>query len=1022
MRNISSLFINRPIGTSLLGALIILAGILAFKLLPVSQLPQIEFPTIVVQAALPGANPTIMASSVTTPLERQLGKISGVSEMTSTSGSGSSRIVLQFDLSRKIDGAANDVQAAINASLNQLPKELPAVPTYRKVNPADAPIMILSLTSDTLKKEQIYDAASSILQQKISQIEGVGQVNIGGSSLPSIRIDLNPHLLNHYGISLENVTQVINQAHSITPKGLFEDDLKSYQIETSPQIFSSHQYNPLIISYKNNSYVTLKDIAKVYDSVEDLKNMGYADGKPAVILIIFKEPGKNVIETVDRIQKEIPQLKSLIHKDIDLTVSLDRTLTIRASLFDVEKTLLISIILVILIVFLFFKDINATIIPCIAIPLSLLGTFIIMFLLGYSLDNLSLMALTIATGFVVDDAIVVLENINRHIELGKTPFQASLIGAKEVVFTIISISISLVAVFIPLLFMDGIVGRFFREFSITLSIAIIVSLFVSIIFTPTMCSKMLKNSRSQNYKINMLSKIYEKSLFWSINHKKTIILVTLLTIFTSVYLYKETPKGFFPQQDTGRIIGAIQTDQNISFINLQKKFTKFIDIIKQDEAIEHVVGYVGGSSANSGNVFISLKPLKDRKVSSDLVIKRLRQKLSTLPAAKIFLQSAQDIVIGGRQGGAQFQFSLSADNLTELKKWTQILTKELATLPGIADINNNQKENGLELFININNQKKSEFNISNNSINKYLYSYFGQKAVATIYKNLNQYRIIMEVDPKFADNTKIIDGVYINNSKNTLVPLNSFSQHHVTNSLLSINHQSSFPSTTLYFNLLPGISLGNIVNQINDSVKTLNLPPTVQASFQGSAKEFQKSLDNQPILILSAIVTVYIILGILYESFIHPITILSTLPSASVGALIALYITKTDLNLIALVGIILLIGIVKKNAIMMIDFAINVQKDNAISSSDAIFKSALLRFRPIMMTTLAAVLGAVPLAFGEGVGSEFRKPLGITIIGGLLFSQLLTLYTTPIIYIYFDKLSEWFKKNKPKVLGNNYEK
>lgn len=1012
MRNISSLFINRPIGTSLLGALIILAGILAFKLLPVSQLPQIEFPTIVVQAALPGANPTIMASSVTTPLERQLGKISGVSEMTSTSGSGSSRIVLQFDLSRKIDGAANDVQAAINASLNQLPKELPAVPTYRKVNPADAPIMILSLTSDTLKKEQIYDAASSILQQKISQIEGVGQVNIGGSSLPSIRIDLNPHLLNHYGISLENVTQVINQAHSITPKGLFEDDLKSYQIETYPQIFSSHQYNPLIISYKNNSYVTLKDIAKVYDSVEDLKNMGYADGKPAVILIIFKEPGKNVIETVDRIQKEIPQLKSLIHKDIDLTVSLDRTLTIRASLFDVEKTLLISIILVILIVFLFFKDINATIIPCIAIPLSLLGTFIIMFLLGYSLDNLSLMALTIATGFVVDDAIVVLENINRHIELGKTPFQASLIGAKEVVFTIISISISLVAVFIPLLFMDGIVGRFFREFSITLSIAIIVSLFVSIIFTPTMCSKMLKNSRSQNYKINMLSKIYEKSLFWSINHKKTIILVTLLTIFTSVYLYKETPKGFFPQQDTGRIVGTIQTDQNISFINLQKKFTKFIDIIKQDEAIEHVVGYVGGSSANSGNVFISLKPLKDRKVSSDLVIKRLRQKLSTLPAAKIFLQSAQDIVIGGRQGGAQFQFSLSADNLTELKKWTQILTKELATLPGIADINNNQKENGLELFININNQKKSEFNISNNSINKYLYSYFGQKAVATIYKNLNQYRIIMEVDPKFADNTKIIDGVYINNSKNTLVPLNSFSQHHVTNSLLSINHQSSFPSTTLYFNLLPGISLGNIVNQINDSVKTLNLPPTVQASFQGSAKEFQKSLDNQPILILSAIVTVYIILGILYESFIHPITILSTLPSASVGALIALYITKTDLNLIALVGIILLIGIVKKNAIMMIDFAINVQKDNAISSSDAIFKSALLRFRPIMMTTLAAVLGAVPLAFGEGVGSEFRKPLGITIIGGLLFSQLLTLYTTPIIYIYFDKLSDWFKNNK----------
>jgi multidrug efflux pump len=533
---------------------------------------------------------------------------------------------------------------------------------------------------------------------------------------------------------------------------------------------------------------------------------------------------------------------------------------------------------------------------------------------------------------------------------------------------------------------------------------------------------MLKNSQTQNHKKNILSKIYEKSLFWSINNKKTIIIITLITILTSVYLYKETPKGFFPQQDTGRIIGTIQTDQNISFINLQKKFTNFIDIIKQDEAIEHVVGYVGGSSANSGNVFISLKPLKDRKISSDLVIKRLRQKLSTLPAAKIFLQSAQDIVIGGRQGGAQFQFSLSADNLTELKKWTQILTKELATLPGIADINNNQKENGLELFININNDNASELNISNNIINKYLYSYFGQKAVATIYKNLNQYRIIMKVDPKFANNTKIIDGIYINNSKNTLVPLNSFSQYHATNSLLSINHQSSFPSATLYFNLLPGISLGNIVNQINDSVKSLNLPPTVQASFQGSAKEFQKSLDNQPILILSAIVTVYIILGILYESFIHPITILSTLPSASVGALIALYITKTDLNLIALVGIILLIGIVKKNAIMMIDFAINLQKNNAISSSDAIFKSALLRFRPIMMTTLAAILGAVPLAFGDGVGSEFRKPLGITIIGGLLFSQLLTLYTTPIIYIYFDKLSDWFKNNKTTVLGNNYEK
>ncbi|WP_211363208.1 efflux RND transporter permease subunit [Fluviispira multicolorata] len=1028
MKNISSIFIERPIAASLIGLLISLAGILAFNLLPVSQLPQIEFPTIIVQANLPGASPAIMASSVATPLERQLGQIAGITEMTSSSSLGSARVVIQFDLSRNIDGAARDVQAAINSSLSQLPSDLPGRPTYRKVNPADAPIMILSLTSENYTRGEMYDAASTILQQKISQAEGIGQVIVGGGSLPSVRVELNPTALNKYAIGLDTVRSAIQSANSNIPKGQLVTGIKTFNIVTNDQIFKAYQYKPIIVAYKNGAVVTLEDLAEVNDSVEDIRNAGLADGKPSVVLIIFKQPGANVIEAVDVVKKMLPQLKASIPAGMELTLTLDRTTTIRASLRDVEKTLVISIILVILIVFLFLKNLYATIIPSIAIPLSLLGTFAVMYFLNYSLDNLSLMALTISTGFVVDDAIVMLENISRHIELGLSPKKAALLGAKEVGFTVISMSISLIAVFIPILLMSGIIGRLFLEFAMTLSIAILVSLFVSLVITPSMCSKMLRSksihSQSSNKKsfsiIDKASKFYEKSLKWSLSHKQKVLYITIGTIILNIFLYIFISKGFFPQQDTGRIVCSIQADQNISFQNMKKKFESLVEIIKQDPSISHVVGFVGGGAKNSGSIFITLKPIEERKISADFIIARLRQKTSHLTGANIYMQAAQDLLIGGRQGNAQFQFTLSAGSLDELSNWGVKIIQRLKLLPGIADINTDQLDHGLETFVSVDHDLASQFGITSLAIDNTLYDAFGQRQVSVIYKEMNQYHVVMEVAPKYWQYPESLNNIYLQ-GKNTQIPLSSIAKFTNNSSLLSVNHQDQFPATTLSFNLLPGVALGDSVNLVEKTVQEMNLPANIHASFQGAAKAFKASLASQPYLILAAIISIYIVLGILYESFIHPITILSTLPSAGVGALLALIVTQTELTLIALIGIILLIGIVKKNAIMMIDFALQLKKDGNKNSHDAIYEAATIRFRPIMMTTFAAILGAVPLAFGSGVGSEILKPLGISIIGGLIISQVLTLYTTPVIYLYFERIEEWFQLKKQSLKGKSNE-
>ncbi len=1024
MSNLSSPFIERPKATSLVGVLIILSGILAYYFLPVSQLPQIEFPTILVQASLPGASPEIMATSVATPIEKQIGRISGVTEMTSSSSLGKTSVVIQFDLNRSIDAAANDVQAAIDASLSDLPKDLPSKPIYRKVNPADAPIMIIALTSKLYTKEKMYDVASTILQQKISQSNGVGQVIVGGSSLPSVRVELNPLALNHYGIAIDDIRTTLQNENANKPKGQIIDNKRSYNIATNDQLIHAYQYKPLIISYHNNTPVTLSDVAEVKDSVEDIKNAGLADGKPSVLLIIFKQPGVNVIETVDGVKQKIPQLEASIPAGIDLTVAMDRTTTIRSSLVDVEKTLILAIALVIIVVFLFLKNLSSTFIPSIVVPISLLGTFTIMYFLNFSLDNFSLMALTISTGFVVDDAIVVLENIMRHIEKGVAPKQAALLGSKEVSFTVLSMSISLIAVFIPILLMGGIVGRLFREFAITLSIAILVSLFVSLTITPSMCSKMLKvNQKKISNQMNKskITEFYKKSLLWTINHEKTMLFVIFLTIILSIVLYIQIPKGFFPQQDTGRIMGFIVADQNISFKNMEKKFTEIVNIIKEDPAIEHVVGYVGGGTINNGNVFISLKPLEERKISPDIIIGRLRNSLSHIAGVNVYLQSAQDLMIGGRQGGAQFQYSISAPNLDELNKWGEKLIQRLSLLPGIADVNSDQKNHGLEAFININYDNAAKLEVTPFAIDNTLYDSFGQRQVSIIYKSTNQYHVVMEVAPEFWMSPEFLKNTYIKNRKNILVPLSEIANFSAKSSLLSVNHQSQFPATTLSFNLIPGTPLGDAVNLVEKTVNEMNLPSLLNASFQGTAKAFQSSLSNQPYLILAALITVYIVLGILYESLIHPITILSTLPSAGVGALLALIMTKTDFSLIALIGIILLIGIVKKNAIMMIDFALQAKRLENKTSKEAIYQAAILRFRPIMMTTMAAILGAVPLAFGTGVGSELRRPLGISIIGGLIISQLLTLYTTPIVYLYFEKIKYWIENKLLNIKGETYE-
>jgi hydrophobe/amphiphile efflux-1 (HAE1) family protein len=1010
--NISAPFIKRPIGTSLLAAALLMAGALAFNFLPVAPLPQVEFPVISVGAGLPGASPETMASAVATPLERQFGRIAGINQMTSVSQLGSTGITLQFDLNRNIDAAGRDVQAAINAARSQLPTNLPGNPTYRKVNPADAPIMILGLTSDIITLPQIYDAADSILSQKLAQIEGVGQVFVGGGAQPAVRAELNPTLLNKLGVGLDTVRTALGNANANAPKGAIEGPVNSWTLDDNDQIFTADQYRRLIVSYSNGAPVRLGDVGTVTDSVADIRNIGLSGGKPAVLIIVFRQPGANIIATVDRVRAALPQLRSSISPAIDVNVVLDRTTTVRASVRDIEFTLLISVILVILVVFAFLRTFRATLIPSIAVPLSLVGTFGVMYLLNYSLDNLSLMALAISTGFVVDDAIVVLENITRHSEEGVAPVAAAFLGAREIGFTVLSMSTSLVAVFIPILLMGGIVGRLFREFAVTLSVAIAVSLLVSLTVTPMMCAKFLHSADKEKHgRIYRFSekifdstlKLYSRTLKVVLRHQPLTLLITMATAALSIYLYVIVPKGFFPQQDTGRLQGSVQAAQDISFAAMKQKMTQFVGIVMKDPAVETIVGFAGGNtSANQGRMFITLKPLDERKISADQVIGRLRRKLAVVAGATLFLQSAQDLTIGGRQSQAQFQYTLQGENLNDLNYWSPLLLQKLRSLPELRDVNTDQQDKGLEATVIIDRDTASRLGVATADIDNALYDAFGQRQVSIMYKPLNQYHVVMEVAPEFSNSTDALQNIYVRAAKGTPVPLAAFARFGPSNTPLAVSHQGQYPAVTLSFNLAPNVSLGAATDAINNAQREINFPPTIDASFQGAAAAFQTSLASEPWLILAALVTVYLVLGMLYESYIHPVTILSTLPSAGVGAILALLLTHSELNVMGLIGIILLIGIVKKNAIMMIDFALETERTGK-SPAESIYEACVRRFRPIMMTTMAALLGGLPLALGTGTGSELRRPLGITIVGGLIMSQALTLFTTPVVYLYLDR-------------------
>jgi multidrug efflux pump len=1019
--SLSSPFIHRPVATTLLTVAIALAGAVAFNFLPVSPLPQIDFPTISVSAQLPGASPEIMASSVATPLERQFGRIAGVTEMTSSSYLGTTSITLQFDLNRDINGAARDVQAAINAARSYLPINLPANPTYRKVNPADAPIMILALTSTVYDRGTLYDAASTIMQQRLSQIQGVGQVNVGGSSLPAVRVELNPTQLNSYGLGLQTVARMLNAQNANQAKGTIANDQTTADITTNDQLLKAEYYKPLIVGYHNGAAIQLSDIADVKDSTQNIRATGYVNGNPAVLVIVYRTPGANIIDTVDRIQDALPSLKASIPTAIDLTLVLDRTTTIRASVRDVERTLIISIVLVILVVFFFLRNARATFIPSVAVPVSLIGTFGVMYLLGYSLDNLSLMALTISTGFVVDDAIVVIENISRYLELGVRPMEAALRGAKEIGFTVLSISVSLIAVFIPILMMGGIVGRLFREFAVTLSVAIAMSLAVSLTTTPMLCSWLLKHERAEEHGrlyrasekfFDLVLKTYETSLAVVLRHPAFTLCVLLLTIAVNIYLLVIVPKGFFPQQDNGTIFGGIQGAQDISYQAMDSLTRRFVNLIKTDPAVQNAMAFTGGNGAvNSGFVYIGLKPLEQRHINASAVIDRLRPKLTSLPGATVFLQAGQDLRIGGRQSNAQFQYTLQSDNVEELVKWGPVLLQQMRKLPSLTDVNTDQQNSGLEASLVYDRATAARMQISPQLIDNSLYDAFGQALVSTMYTPLNQYYVVMEVAPRYWQSPQGLNDVYINSPTGGVVPLSTITHFEPKTAPLAVNHQGQFPSVTVSFNLAPGVALSDATRSILQMEDKIGMPDTIHGMFSGTMQAFQSSLSTQPMLIVTALLAVYIVLGILYESYIHPITILSTLPSAGVGAVLALIIFRTDLSIVALIGIILLIGIVKKNAILMIDFALAAERTEGKSPKDAIFQACLLRFRPILMTTMAALLGAVPLAFGTGTGSELRRPLGITIIGGLIMSQMLTLYTTPVVYLYLDRLRLWWEQS-----------
>ncbi|HEN3617780.1 TPA: multidrug efflux RND transporter permease subunit MdtC [Yersinia enterocolitica] len=1013
-----ALFIQRPVATTLLTLAITLSGVIGFSLLPVSPLPQVDYPVIMVSASMPGADPETMASSIATPLERALGRIAGVNEMTSTSSLGSTRIILQFDLNRDINGAARDVQAALNAAQSLLPSGMPNRPTYRKMNPSDAPIMIMTLTSDTLSQGQLYDFASTQLAQKIAQTEGVSDVSVGGSSLPAVRVELNPSALFNQGVSLDAVRQAISAANVRRPQGSIDSSEQHWQVQANDEIKTAEGYRPLIIHYNNGSPVRLQDVANIKDSVQDVRNAGMSDGKPAVLLVISREPGANIIATVDRIRAELPALRTSIPASIELNIAQDRSPTIRASLDEVERSLVIAVALVILVVFLFLRSGRATLIPAVAVPVSLIGTFTAMYLCGFSLNNLSLMALTIATGFVVDDAIVVLENISRHLEAGVKPMVAALRGVREVGFTVLSMSVSLVAVFIPLLLMEGLPGRLFREFAVTLSVAIGISLVISLTLTPMMCAHLLRaQPAGKQQRIRGFGKVllaiqqgYGRSLNWVLGHTRWVMVVLLSTIALNVWLYISIPKTFFPEQDTGRMMGFIQADQSISFQAMQQKLKDFMKIVSADPAVDNVTGFTGGSRTNSGSMFISLKPLSERSETAQQVITRLRGKLAKEPGASLFLSPVQDIRVGGRQSNASYQFTLLADDLAALREWEPKVRAALSKLPELADVNSDQQDKGSEMALTYDRETMARLGIDVSDANALLNNAFGQRQISTIYQPLNQYKVVMEVAPQYTQDVSSLDKMFVINSAGQSIPLSYFAKWQPANAPLSVNHQGLSAASTISFNLPDGGSLSEATAAVERAMTELGVPSTVRGMFAGTAQVFQDTLKSQLWLIMAAIATVYIVLGILYESYVHPLTILSTLPSAGVGALLALELFDAPFSLIALIGIMLLIGIVKKNAIMMVDFALDAQRNGNLSARDAIFQASLLRFRPILMTTLAALFGALPLVLSSGDGAELRQPLGITIVGGLVMSQLLTLYTTPVVYLYFDRLRSRFSK------------
>ena len=1051
--HLSAPFIQRPVATSLLSLALLMAGAVSYSLLPVASLPNVDYPVIGVSAGLPGASPETMASSVATPLERQFGRIAGVNQMTSASSLGSASVNLQFDINRNIDAAARDVQASINAARSQLPSYLPQNPSYRKANPAEAPILILSLTSDVIPKLQIYDLANSILAQKISQINGVGQCFVGGSSSPSVRVELNPMQLGANGVGLEAVRSALSNANANRPKGAFQSADSRWQISDNDQIFKAKDYAPIIAGYnrQTGAPVRIEDLGTVTDSVADIRNAGVSginsdkgpgQLKNAVLIIVFKSPGANVISTVDSVLAQMPRLQASIPPTIKIDVAVDRTTTIRSSVRDVEISLIISVCLVVLVVFLFLREVWATIIPSIAVPLSLLGTFGVMWLLGYTVDNLSLMALTVATGFVVDDAIVVIENITRYLEMGLTPYEAAMKGSKEIGFTVLSMSLSLIAVFIPILLMGGIVGKLFREFAVTLSVAIAVSLLVSLTTTPMLCARFLKAHdesrhgriyRASEQAFNWLHNEYAGGLRWVLRHQILILCVVFGTVALNVYLFIIVPFGFFPQQDTGRLGGQTRAAQDISFDSMKIKQQTLAQIVLDDPAIQSVTAFVGGGgpgggSSNIGNMFIALKPLDQRPyrpysndwtdrlrkilhihtghVTADDVVNGLRGKLTSVPGAPLILQVQQDLSTGARSGAAQYQYTLSDEDLDELNAWAPQLLNRMRTMPELRDVNSDQQNQGLAANLLIDRDAASRLGVSVAAIDSVLYDAFGQREVSTMYTALNQYYVVMEVDPKYQLSPDALDGIFVKSSTGSMVPLSAIAKFAEQRTALQVNHQGQYPAVTLTFNLAPNVALGDAVTALQKAQREMGMPSTIHPTFQGTAQAFQDSKANMPWLILAALTAVYIVLGILYESLIHPLTILSTIPPAGVGALLALMLVGTELSIIALIGIILLIGIVKKNAIMMIDFALQAERDEGLPPIEAIYKSCLLRFRPIMMTTMAALFGGLPLAIGMGVGSELRKPLGITIVGGLIVSQMLTLFTTPVVYLFFDRL-QW---------------